>query len=244
MAIALCVIAVPAMAEERLSLSNVDLQTVITFKATDAAVQKMLPPGWEVNSPTAGPSQGFNLGLTLINQLFAQDADGQPTAWASGALLTIPANKAGSNVGGAMVVAGLFSPNGTPGAYGLYQPARVVVERRARIRSDWTTGVYELWELKADDGGSIDIQLRYSPALASKAKVEAKVFSAARPEFYRIYRIEQATDVVRSTATGVDRIGKLTISTSGRKLAELFDGAERVISVTSIPWYSRQVYLP
>jgi hypothetical protein len=31
---------------------------------------------------------------------------------------------------------------------------------------------------------------------------------------------------------------------TGEKLAPLFDGTQQLISVTSIPWYSRQVYLP
>ena len=31
---------------------------------------------------------------------------------------------------------------------------------------------------------------------------------------------------------------------AGEKIAPLFDGSQQLISVTSIPWYSRQVYLP
>ena len=37
---ALCAIAAPAMAQEKLSLSNVDARTTLTFKAPEAAVQK------------------------------------------------------------------------------------------------------------------------------------------------------------------------------------------------------------
>jgi hypothetical protein len=50
--------------------------------------------------------------------------------------------------------------------------------------------------------------------------------------------------VARSTANGVDRVGKISVKGTGEKLAPLFDGAQQLISVTSIPWYSRQVYLP
>ena len=56
--------------------------------------------------------------------------------------------------------------------------------------------------------------------------------------------MEQATDVARSTATGVDRVSSVSVKMSGQKLAPFFDGSEQLISVTSIPWYSRQVYLP
>jgi len=67
---------------------------------------------------------------------------------------------------------------------------------------------------------------------------------AAKPDFYRIYRVEQATDVLRSTATGVDRIMKLSFKASGDKFGQLFDGTEQLISVVSIPYYSRQTSLP
>ena len=50
--------------------------------------------------------------------------------------------------------------------------------------------------------------------------------------------------MARSTANGVDRVGKISVKGTGEKLAPLFDGAQQLISVTSIPWYSRQVYLP
>jgi hypothetical protein len=70
------------------------------------------------------------------------------------------------------------------------------------------------------------------------------VFSGAKPDFFRIYRVEQAIDVVRSTATAVDRVTKLSFKASGDKLGSLFDGTEQLISVVSVPWYSRQLYLP
>jgi hypothetical protein len=74
--------------------------------------------------------------------------------------------------------------------------------------------------------------------------VEAKIHSAAKPAFYRIYKFEQAADVVRSTATGTDRVSKFSFKASGPKLAPLFDGSEQLISVTSVPFYSRTIYLP
>jgi hypothetical protein len=57
--------------------------------------------------------------------------------------------------------------------------------------------------------------------------VEAKIHSAIKPDFYRIYRIEQAVDVVRSVPA--------------RQFSQLFDGSEQLISITSLPWYSREV---
>jgi hypothetical protein len=60
----------------------------------------------------------------------------------------------------------------------------------------------------------------------------------------KIYRVEQATDVVRSTATGTDRAQKVSFKASGKQLAPFFDGSEQLIAITSIPWYTRQIFLP
>jgi hypothetical protein len=66
-----------AQDKERLSSNDLEVRTFLGFKAPDAVVQKNLPPGWELNSPAAGPSKGFNLGLTLINQTVTQGPDGK-----------------------------------------------------------------------------------------------------------------------------------------------------------------------
>ena len=68
--------------------------------------------------------------------------------------------------------------------------------------------------------------------------------SAVKPDFYRIYRLEQAADVVRSTATGTDRAQKYAFKATGAKLSPLFDGSEQLISITSVPLYTRQIFLP
>ena len=68
--------------------------------------------------------------------------------------------------------------------------------------------------------------------------------SGVKPDFYRIYRIEQAADVVRSTATSTDRAQKYAFKATGAKLSPLFNGSEQLVSITSLPFYTRQVSLP
>jgi len=233
-----------AQSNEKYTGSNVDVRTILSFKASDAAVQKMLPEGWEVNSPAAGPSKGANLGLSLIDQVTVQDAEGKPATTFRGAVFTIPAKKKGTDTAGTMVFTGLMSAGGAPGAYGVYVPAKAKVEREVETEADGKSTAEEKWEFKADDGSSIEVKIEYERGPALRSKVEAKVFSAAKPEFYRIYRFEQASDMARNTAAGVDRVGKISVKGTGEKLAPLFDGAQQLISVTSIPWYSRQIYLP
>jgi len=242
--IALCLIAAPALAQEKLSGTNVDTRLGFAFKAPDAAVQKMIPAGWELNSPTSGPNRGANLSLSVVDQVTSQDAEGKALTPYRGVAVTIPVKRKGSADGGPMVVAGLFAPGGAPGAYGVFLPAKVVVERKLRTDPEGKTSVEETWQLRSDDGHSMDIHVNYVRGGVARTKLEAKVYSGAKPDFFRIYRVEQATDVARSTATGVDRVSSVSVKMSGQKLAPLFDGSEQLISVTSIPWYSRQVFLP
>ena len=49
-------LALPALAQEKFSGSNVDTRIGMAFKVSDAALQKLVPPGWEVSPPTSGPS--------------------------------------------------------------------------------------------------------------------------------------------------------------------------------------------
>jgi len=90
----------------------------------------------------------------------------------------------------------------------------------------------------------LDIQIEFERGVPTRSKVEAKIHSAPKPAFYRIYRVEQAADVARSTAAGIDRVSKFSFKATGPTLGPIFDGTEQLISITSIPSYSRSIYLP
>lgn len=237
------VLAHPALAQEKVVGNNIDVRTLLLFKASDTAVQKVLPEGWEVNSPPAGATKGFNLGISLIEQLIQQDPEGKSIQTYQGAALIVPAKKKGTDAAGTMVIGGLMTPTNVPGAYGVFLPAKSVIERKQRIADNKIT-IDETWQLTAEDGNTIEAELQYLRGTPARAKVEAKVFSAAKPDFYRIYRVELASDVARSTATNVDRVTKFSLKATGPKIAPLFDSSQQLIAVTSVPWYSRQVSLP
>ena len=233
-----------ALAGEKLSGTNVDVRTTITFKVSDAAAQKLLPEGWEVSSPTAGPAKGFNVAVVLIDSVSATDAEGKPAAPFRGGVLVVPARKKGTEAAFSMVVYGIVVPEVAPGAYGVYVPGQSAIERRVRTGADGKRMADESWAFKAADGNAIDAQIQYAVGATAKAKLEAKVYSGAKPDFFRIYRFEQVTDVARSAPAGVDRILKVSFKAGGSKLAQLFDGSEQLISITSIPSYSRTIFLP
>src|SRR2546421_11330667 len=118
--IALLLLAPPTFAQEKLSGSNVDIRIGMTFKVSDAALRKLVPEGWEISPPTSGPSQGANLNMTMVNQSISFDPDGKPLNPFRGVAFSVPMKKRGSDATVAMIIAGIFTPNGAPGAYGLY----------------------------------------------------------------------------------------------------------------------------
>jgi hypothetical protein len=242
--LAFVLLAAPAFAQEKLSGSNVDSRIGMAFKVPDAALAKLVPEGWEINPPTSGPSQGANLNVTLVNMQAAYDAEGKPVMPYRGVAFSVPMKKKGGDASGPMIVAGLFTSNYAPGSYGVFLPARISVDRKVRMELDGKTTVDEVWELRADGGHSLDIHLQYVAGVPTLSKAEQRVYSAMRPGFFRIYRVEMASEVIRSLATGVEREAHASLKAAGDKLGPLFDGPHQLISVTAIPWYSRRVSLP
>jgi hypothetical protein len=241
---ALVLAASPAFAEEKLSATDLSVRTALTFKAPDAVVLKMLPAGFELNSPTAGPTKGSNFGITLIDYIMVQDPEGKPVPPRTTIAMNIPAKKTATGEAVGVVFNGLIDPAAVPGPYGVFGAARITVDRRSHTEPDGKSVIKETWEAKADDGSALEIALEFVRGVPTRGKVEAKLHSASRPEFYRIYKFEQAADVARSTATGVDRVTNISIKATGPRFAPLFNGSEQVISVTSIPSYARSIYVP
>jgi hypothetical protein len=83
----------PALAAEKFVGGNVDARTTLAFKAPEAAVQKFLPEGWELDVATSGPAKDINLRLTFIDRLTAHDAEGKALDPARITTLSIPAKR-------------------------------------------------------------------------------------------------------------------------------------------------------
>lgn len=236
-------VAAPAIAQEKFVSSNVDVRTLIDFKVSDAALQKVLPEGWDID-PRTGVSAGANLRVTLVDPQMVMDAEGKSVDPVRVVSVSVPVKQKGTDARGAMVIAGyVSSAKAAPGAYGLYGPARALVERKIRSDAEGTATGEESWMFAGDDGGSVQIQLQYVRGLLAKQKVDGNVYSAAKPGFFRIYRFEMGADVVRGVG-GADRLSKFSFKATGGKIGALLNGSEQLISVTSVPWYSREVFLP
>ena len=113
---ALLVLAVcPAIAQnkEKASTTDISPRTALAFKVSDAAVQKLLPAGFQVNSPTAGPAKGANLNVVLIDYLMMQDMDGKPLPPHTTVALNVPSKSAAGEAVG-LVIGGFIPKAGVP----------------------------------------------------------------------------------------------------------------------------------
>jgi hypothetical protein len=234
-----------ALAAEKLVGTYGEERTVLAFKVPETAAQKLLPEGWQASPPSTGPSKDANLNVVFVDVLTVQNPDGTPGKTFRVVALVVPAKKKGTDAVVPMVVGGFAStPSYVPGAYGNEDLASATIDRHAHTDPTGKTNVEESWEFKGDGGDAIGLQLQYDRGVATRSKAEVMPHSGVKPDFYRIYRIEQAADVVRSAATSTDRAQKYTFKATGAKLSTLFNGSEQLVSITSLPFYTRQVSLP
>jgi hypothetical protein len=106
------------------------VRTILSFKVSDAAAQRMLPDGWQVSPVSTGPSKDANLNVVFVDFLTVQNPDGSPGDTYRIAGLTIPAKKKGTDATVPMVVAGFASiPSYVPGPYGTFKLAGATVDR-------------------------------------------------------------------------------------------------------------------
>jgi len=234
-----------ASAQEKLVGTYGEARTSLAFKIPDATAQSMLPRGWLASPFSAGPSKGANLVVTFMDWLVAPDPDGRPTNTFRHVGLTVPAKQNTKEETVAIVVTWLSAPPGyAPGAYGNFGAAKSRIMRTLRTDDDGFSTAEESWKFEGENGDLVELELQFARRATTRTKLEAKVYSAVKPEFYRLYRIEAAVDVVRSADGGTDRVQKYIFKGSGPRFRALFDGSEQLVSIASFPWFSRQAFLP
>ena len=231
---------------ETLVASDVSTRLGLGFRVVEARLQKWLPSGWQSNPPGLGPSRGTNLFLGFVDRLLNLDSEGKPIAGGRDRYLAIvvPARQSATGQSGNLVIR-VFTGNAgmLPGAY-----KTSVLAQIRREQSDQGAGIEpgtasDAWEVR-DDSGAIQVKLQYRRELPHRSSSEQKFFSPVQPDFFRIYRTDQGSDVVRSVPLEVNRVESFSVKVSIAELQELFDGTEQLISVTAAPWAVRQIFLP
>ena len=81
--------------------------------------------------------------------------------------------------------------------------------------------------------------------IAARDKAELRVYAQPKLEFFpKSTASARASTWCAVQALERNTYEKFTFKAAGEKLSPLFDGTEQLISLISVPWYQREVYLP
>jgi len=234
--------ALPAYAETFIEHSS-EVRMQLDFVVPAAALAKFVPNGFDMNVATQGPAKDCNIRMIFIDRVDITKQDGSPAEPGTSQLvyLAVPVKQ------GQLLIHGLTNnPKDAPGPHGVYQLAST--SKVSRATSGSGTGPLitdEHWEFAAASGEHMSVTLKYERGTARKTSNEVKFYSGANPSFYQTFKIEQGLDIMRNATVQVkDRVKEFSVKAGGGKIAPLFDGTEKVVSIDALHWYNRAVYAP
>ncbi len=237
----------PAYAQTMLEHSA-EVRMQLDLAVSPAALKALLPDGWEPFVATSGPAKDCNVRLIFADRVDVSKPDGAPANTEQMVYFASPIKKAGSNdMAGQMVIDGITADaKNAPGPFRVYQAAASYrVERSTHATAGGTIENEETWDFTGRDGEHLALHLIYERGVARKLSVETKFYSAADPGSYQIWKIDQGLDIMRNATVPVkDRVRTFDFKASGGRVAKLFDGTERVLSVDALHWYIRAVSSP
>jgi hypothetical protein len=237
----------PARAETQTENVVAEQRTYVFLQVAPNTAQAFLPQGWTINPAAIGATKDANLVLVWIDRKLALTPDGRPLQSGTNRrlVLLVPAKNGQTGEAANMVVGGYSAdPAGAPGAYKAYGAGTVTVDR-AEKSADGRDAVDETWTAKGPDGNTITLHVAFTRAVPAMSSFDLKIYSAAEPSFYRMYRGDQVVDTVRSVNTGVNRVQAVELKASGRgKLLNAINGSEKIIAINAMPFYRRLTFLP
>jgi hypothetical protein len=236
----------PASAETLIE-NSAEFRFQLDLHVNDAALQKMLPAGWEPVVATQGPAKGANLRIIFIDRVDVTNPDGSPKTTDQLVYVAIPVKQTGTNNAGQMIIGGLVSrPSQAPGPFGNYTAASAKVQR-AYDSSNGVTKGDENWEFVAPSGERFETHLKYERGPARRnPTAEVKFFNPSNPSSYQIFKVDSGLDIMKNASVAVPDhyVADFSYKATGGKLGALFDGTEKVLSWDSFHWYNRGIYTP
>jgi hypothetical protein len=230
---------------ETLLERSAEARMQLDFHVPDAALKAMLPAGWDPVVATQGAAKDANIRMIFIDRLAVTGPDGAPVATSQMVYLAVPIKQTTGAGGGQMIVFGLTSsPKEAPGPFGVYLPAATHRMQRATV-ADAQAMTEENWEFTAASGEHMELHLKYERGASRGGMNDTKFYSSVDPGKYQIFKVEQALDIMRNaTITVPDKVKEFQYKASGGRIATLFDGTERVLSIDHLPAYTRAIYQP
>ena len=233
---------------ETLFQSTVETRITVALRVGQLELQKLVPAPWQLISLPGGPLKETNFFIVFMDQSLIQDAQGKPDKGGISRQVVFAVPVKHTQTGEiATLVTGGFTPNidNVPGPYKNFVQATIRREQTHK-GANLEAGVCEdFWELRDNTrGASIELRVQYQMALPLRAKAEQKMYSAVEPSFFRIYRMETTTDLIKSIPIGINRLQNYQLRVAAPELSKLFDGSEQLVGITANPLYVRQVFLP
>ena len=243
---AMIVAAAPAGADTLVE-NSAEFRFQLDFHVNDAALQKMLPSGWEPAIATQGPAKDCNLRLIFIDRVDVTNPDNTPKTADQLVYIAIPVKQTGTNNAGQMIINGLVSAaKEAPGPFGNYVHAPSVKVARSFSTVDGVTLGEENWEFIGSNGERLETHVKYERGPGRhNPPGEVKFFDPAKPESYQIFKIDSGLDIMKNASVPVkDRVKEFTYKATGGPIGALFDGTEKALSWDSFHWYNRGIYTP
>jgi len=232
---------------ETLLEHSAETRMQLDFVVADAALKAFLPAGWETDVATAGGAKDCNLRMIFVDRSDITGPDGAPKGTSQLVYLEVPVKKPGADLAGRMVIGGLTADaKNAPGPFGVYKAAASHrLERSTTGAVGQPIQTAENWEFVGPGGERMELHVKYERRVARRGTGEIKLFSGADPSFYQIVKLAQGLDPMRNaTVPSRDTVGEFQYKGTGGILGTLFDGRERVVSIDSIHWNDRAIYLP
>jgi hypothetical protein len=230
---------------EHLSATTQEVRIVLYYHLPPEKLAKFLPPGFTPADFTTGPATGANLTVNLSDQLSNLDAGSTAGSNARGQGVTISARvkepKSGQNV--SMVLFGFTNGDDSPGPYGTHRKATISMSRAIQTRADGQAVVTEHWSAKSPQGDALTVDVSFVRGSLTASHTDQQTWSSVHPDFYRIYKTDQQSDVVRSKSGGIDRASACNVTDTG-EVAKYLDRSETPIAVVSVPVLHREIWLP
>jgi hypothetical protein len=236
----------PHAGAETLLENSMEFRFQLDFHVNDAALQKLLPAGWEPTVATQGPAKDANLRVIFIDRVDVTNPDGTPKTTDQLVYVAIPVKQTGTSNAGQMILGGLVSDaKEAPGAFGNYTAASTKASRDFSTANGTTQGE-ENWEFIAPNGERFETHVKYERGPARKNPTqEVKFFNPANPSAYQIFKVDSGLDIMKNASVPVkDRVKEFSYKVSGGKLGVLFDGTEKVLSWDSFHTYNRAILTP
>lgn len=220
----------------------------LDLQVNQAALNKLLPAGWESAAATAGAAKDCNLRLIFIDRVNLLDGAGRVLAPGKDTVvyLEAPVRQTGSTQAARIVLAGISENNSaTAATFGALVKATKVATARNIATANGNTIVTEDWDLTGTGGEHAKLHVKYQRGPAGRAASDVRFISAANPAQFVTAHTEQETDITRNvTTTPPDRVQEFSFEAGGGKFAGLLDGTQKPLSWDSQPTYRRSIAQP